>query len=63
MSAERDEEVFHMTSIHLEARNIPLDLARELMDIAKKWRSKATMRASRIEELEQDLMASRGEML
>ena len=59
MSAERDEEVFHLISMHLEAKKIPVDLTRELMDIAKKWRSKATMRATRIEDLEQELTAHR----
>ena len=41
--------------IFIEARQIPVELCRELLDIARKWRSKATMRETRIESLEQEL--------
>lgn len=60
-SPDRDEEVFHQVSMQLEARGVTTELTRELMSIAKKWRAKANMRASRIEELEKELLDLRGD--
>lgn len=52
MSTERDEYVFQLVSKKLEANEvIGLDLTEELLSIARKWRSKATMRQTRIDEL------------
>ena len=60
-SPERDDEVFHQVAMQLDARGVTTDLTRELLAIAKKWRSKATMRANRIEQLEAELLDLRGE--
>lgn len=49
---ERDEEVFQLVEENLSG---PFLLVAELLAIAKKWRSKAQMRAIRIEELEDEV--------
>ena len=53
-SPKRDEEVFEQIETTLKRPgNIPIsnDIVKELLDIAKKWRSKAIMRENRIKEL------------
>ena len=60
-SPERDDEVLKEIADILECWPVAADneellielipLTRELMSIARKWRSKALMRASKIEEL------------
>lgn len=51
-SPERDEEVFQLVEEKLTGSFL---LVAELLAIAKKWRSKAQMRAIRIEELEDEV--------
>ena len=54
-SPKRDEEVFeYIETAFKRAGNIPVsnDIVKELLDIAKKWRSKAIMRENRIKELD-----------
>ena len=49
-SPERDEEVFKLA----EELAKSFTLVAELLAIARKWRSKAEMRAARIEQLESE---------
>ena len=49
---ERDEEVFKLVEENLVGSFL---LIEELLAIARKWRSKAEMRASRIEYLEEEM--------
>ena len=48
-----DREVFHLTEEKLSGSFL---LVKELLAIAKKWRSKALMRAERITELESEVV-------
>jgi len=52
-SSDRDEEVFRLTE---EKLSDPFLLVKELLAIAKKWRSKALMRSERITELESEVV-------
>ena len=52
-SSDRDEEVFRLTEEKLSGSFL---LVKELLAIAKKWRSKALMRSERITELESEVV-------
>lgn len=52
-SSDRDEEVFRLIEEKLSGSFL---LVKELLVIAKKWRSKALMRAERITELESEVV-------
>lgn len=61
MSAERDQEVFDAVEAMLKCPtslwvSITPELLTELLAIAKKWRSKALMRAANITHLEQQIV-------
>ncbi len=52
-SSDRDEEVFRLIEEKLSGSFL---LVKELLVIAKKWRSKALMRSERITELESEVV-------
>ena len=54
-SPKRDEEIFeYIENTFNQPGNIPVsnDIVKELLNIAKKWRSKAIMRENKIKELD-----------